>query len=260
MKKLYTLFLIGFLPFIAQAQSQCGVFVIPSTSCDTATCTGFASASGFGTPPFNYSWMPGNLIGANQNSLCVGTYTVTMTDSLGCVATQSVSILPSNLAAVVFNVVPASCANCCDGSATGMGTGGASPYTYIWMPGAFTTASAVGLCPGTYTFCVTDMNGCLTCTSTVVNFTTGLSSPDQQDFQVLPGNNPDQFLISNASTPSQNVSIRLVNALGQTVELRTVDLDTSSSTEFDLSTQAAGIYFILIESGGQKYTLKWVKS
>src|ERR1043165_4766776 len=52
----------------------------------------------------------------------------------------------------------------CNGSNNGQGivipAGGTPTYTYLWMPGAITSASASSLAPGTYTATATDANGC----------------------------------------------------------------------------------------------------
>lgn len=56
----------------------------------------------------------------------------------------------------------------CDGMASASVTGGTGPYTYLWNdPGAQSTASASGLCSGTYIVTVTDAVPC-TQTETVV--------------------------------------------------------------------------------------------
>ncbi|PCH91960.1 MAG: hypothetical protein COB85_08645, partial [Bacteroidetes bacterium] len=47
------------------------------------------------------------------------------------------------------------------GSAGVTAAGGTSPYTYLWNdPDAQTTASATGLCNGTYSVAITDLHGC----------------------------------------------------------------------------------------------------
>lgn len=47
-----------------------------------------------------------------------------------------------------------------DGAITVSGTGGTSPYTYLWTPINETTAAVTGLAPGTYNIVVTDADGC----------------------------------------------------------------------------------------------------
>jgi len=47
-----------------------------------------------------------------------------------------------------------------DGAATVSGAGGLGPYTYLWLPGGQTTATASNLYANTYTVTVTGANGC----------------------------------------------------------------------------------------------------
>jgi hypothetical protein len=58
----------------------------------------------------------------------------------------------------------------CDGTATVSATGGVQPYTYLWdgSAGFQATATAVGLCAGTYQVTVTDASGDTLVTSQVV--------------------------------------------------------------------------------------------
>jgi N-acetylneuraminic acid mutarotase len=55
--------------------------------------------------------------------------------------------------------VPTSCALACDGTATVTDPDPAAVVSYLWSNGQ-TTASATGLCAGTYTVTVTDTSGC----------------------------------------------------------------------------------------------------
>ena len=63
----------------------------------------------------------------------------------------------------------------CDGTATVTVSGGLVPYTYLWdgSAGFQATATAVGLCAGTYYVTVTDANGDTLVTSEMVNESSG---------------------------------------------------------------------------------------
>ncbi len=101
------------------------------------------------------------------NGLIAGTYTASVTDANGCVATTTFTITQPNL--LVLNMFSDDVN--CFGDATGKawvvvtgGTPGANPtYTYAWSP-AGTPAGAgdtiTGLIAGTYTVTVTDANNC----------------------------------------------------------------------------------------------------
>jgi gliding motility-associated-like protein len=131
-----------------------------NASCN-GSCNGSASVSASGgTGTYTYSWAPGGETTAAINSLCAGSYTVTVTDASNCTSTATITITqPTALnAGITSNNV--SCNGSCNGSATSNPSGGTGPYTFLWMPGAFTTNNVTGLCPGTYTCTVTDANLC----------------------------------------------------------------------------------------------------
>jgi hypothetical protein len=119
-----------------------------------------ASASG-GTSPYTYMWSDGNsqtTIAAS--GLSPGTYTITVTDSNGCVASFSNSIaqLPS---LSVTTIVTANADCFASGSIASSASGGVLPYTYMWNDASSqSTITATGLSAGTYIITVTDSNGC----------------------------------------------------------------------------------------------------
>lgn len=77
---------------------------------------------------------------------------------------------------IALNVNAASSGGCGanTGSVTATATGGTAPYTYLWQPGGYTTATVNNLPAGTYTVTVNDASGCGagadTVTVTVGNF------------------------------------------------------------------------------------------
>jgi gliding motility-associated-like protein len=131
-----------------------------TVSC-SGSCDGTVSvtASG-GTSGYFYSW---NSSPVQTNSvavgLCVGNYIASVSDSKGCVASTTASVIqPPVLTTSVSNVQP-SC-NICIGSATADGIGGTAPYTYSWSPGGQSVQTATNLCVGVHTVEVTDSKGC----------------------------------------------------------------------------------------------------
>ena len=107
--------------------------------------------------PFTYEWSNG---AASQdiNNLMAGPYEVTVTNSNGCVAVESINILQPDPLEVLVNVNNATCGNS-DGSATAVVSGGKTPYSYLWNSG--TAISSISNRPSAiYTVTVTDGNGC----------------------------------------------------------------------------------------------------
>jgi hypothetical protein len=111
-----------------------------------------------GVPPFTFLWSNGDTT-AVADSLPAGIHCVTVTDSLGCsniaCDTVDVPVLPAPVAAII---TPAGCLT--GATAAVSPSGGIPPYTYLWMPGNFTTAVVSNLSPGNYTITATDANGC----------------------------------------------------------------------------------------------------
>ncbi|GJM32429.1 MAG: hypothetical protein DHS20C18_14300 [Saprospiraceae bacterium] len=111
-----------------------------------------------GTPPFTFMWSNGSEQESIEN-LGEGTYTVTVTDALGCTATAefTVDVIDDFLLSIVPRDV------LCFGDNTGSilvnSSGGTAPYTYLWSNGA-TTNEIVNLETGTYNVTVTEANGC----------------------------------------------------------------------------------------------------
>ncbi len=141
--------------------------LLPNATFTDGTCSGACNGTATvvptgGTPPYSYLWAPGGQTTASINGLCIGNYTVTVTDANGCSSVQVITISePLPLAANAFGTNP-TCNLGCDGTAIANPTGGTAPYTYQWNPGGQTTASINGLCSGTYTVNITDANGCTT--------------------------------------------------------------------------------------------------
>ena len=134
-----------------------------------------------GTPAYTYAWSSG-CTAASCSPLCIGTYTVTVTDSWGCTSSGTATIIePTLLTASISGTTPTSCNAVCDGTATATGAGGTigAGYSYSWntVP-VQTTATATGLCAGTYTCTITDANSCTaTVTATITEPTLVVIAP-----------------------------------------------------------------------------------
>lgn len=145
------------------------------TSCN-GVCDGTASVTvTSGIAPYTYSWntLPVQNTQTATN-LCAGTYTVTITDSLGCIDTANVTITePAALNASIGSFTNEAC-GLSNGTAMVNVSGGTIPYTYSWNTSPVqTTATATGLAAGLYIVTVTDSAGCIDTTS--INLTNGSS-------------------------------------------------------------------------------------
>jgi len=126
-------------------------------------CNGAASVTVFnGTAPYQYWWnIPGQQSGPDIDSLCPGTYVVTVTDLQGCTFTDSTTITQPTPLQISVVSKPDYCGGLCAGTAVSIVSGGTPGYSYSWNdPSLQSTASAAGLCQGPYEVIITDANGC----------------------------------------------------------------------------------------------------
>jgi gliding motility-associated-like protein len=113
---------------------------------------------------FSYAWTPPANASTNvANGLTVGTYSVTVTDALGCDTVMTVAIAePAPVVAGIGSATDPLCSNTQDGSITATASGGVPPYSFDWSPntGGQNSATANGLDAGWYAITVSDANGC----------------------------------------------------------------------------------------------------
>ena len=132
------------------------------------------SASG-GTPGYTYLWSNSNT-GTSITNVTANTYSITVTDAIGCQATTSIIITqPPILTASITDTTTPSCFGGNNGTATVSTTGGSPGYTYYWTNGA-NTPTASGLTAGSYSVTVTDTHNCTTTVSTVISQPSALSA------------------------------------------------------------------------------------
>jgi gliding motility-associated-like protein len=119
-----------------------------------------------GTGSYSYQWSNGESATALSN-LFEGAYTVTITDSLNCFASDVFNVnQPSaiNILAIITNLT---CNNGLNGAIDVSVSGGTGSYSYSWSSGELSEdLSLIGA--GNYTLTVTDANGCTNSSSFVV--------------------------------------------------------------------------------------------
>lgn len=152
---------------ITQPASLSATIVSVNVTCNGGS-DGAATVSVLGgTAPYSYSWstLPVQTT-ANVSGLTAGTYSVTVTDALGCIQVATVTITQPSSISISTAQTNVNCFGGTTGSATAVVSGGVAPYTYLWSPGGSTGTTASALGANTYTLTVTDAAGC-TGTTTV---------------------------------------------------------------------------------------------
>ncbi len=111
-----------------------------------------------GIKPYTVEWSTGSH-NLSIDSLCIGTYSVQVTDANGCTNTTSIVITEPTALSLSGTSVTAHC-NQNDGVLTVTASGATPPYSYLWKPGNDTASLIDSAYPGNYAVLVTDNNGC----------------------------------------------------------------------------------------------------
>jgi gliding motility-associated-like protein len=134
------------------------------------TCSGLsdgtASINVVGAKPnATMSWSPAPALGqgtTNISGLQAGNYTLLVTgENTSCTASIDVTIVQPMAINASYISADATCYGACDGTITTNITGGSTPYSVSWMPGAYTGMTVNALCAGSYGVNIVDINGCV---------------------------------------------------------------------------------------------------
>ena len=154
------------------------------------------SLNGFvegGVPDYSYTWtdQSGNIVGngLDVNDIPGGEYYMVATDLNGCLFIDSIVVQEPPALTVSPTIVSfyfgaaVSCDYASDGIVDANASGGLPGYTYSWNTNPAQNASlATGLSAGTYTVTVTDVNGCTSTNTIVLN-----ANPSPQPVLPEPG-------------------------------------------------------------------------
>lgn len=145
-----------------------------NASCN-GNCDGMINLTTYGgQSPFSYQWN-NSAPTEDISGLCPGSYSVTVTDNMGCSAIASTVVNQSPQMVAIINSNGLSCGNC-NGTASVSVSGGQMPLSFLWntVPGQ-TTSHATNLCVGTYSVTVADQNNCTATTSVTISNSPGLN-------------------------------------------------------------------------------------
>ncbi|MDD4215491.1 MAG: gliding motility-associated C-terminal domain-containing protein, partial [Bacteroidales bacterium] len=114
-----------------------------------------------GSEPYSYYWSTSPpQSGQTASGLIIGTYYVTITDSVGCTTTESITISQPPLLQLYVTHQDEGCESSCDGTISTNVSGGVMPYDYDWSCSGMHTSSIMNVCTGTCDITVTDANNC----------------------------------------------------------------------------------------------------
>lgn len=167
----------------------CSAFQVTADNSDVL-CYGDESAQAFSYPtggntPYSYSWNSSPVQSTqNASNLGAGTYTITVTDNLGCIDVASITVIQPTTITNTMTHIDASSIGGNEGSATVNPMGGSPGFSYTWNPSGQITQTASNLSTGTYYVNIVDDNSCLKVDSIFINqppcndFTLGVNTSD----------------------------------------------------------------------------------
>jgi subtilisin-like proprotein convertase family protein len=194
-----------------------------------------------------YNWSNGETTEDLVN-VPAGSYSVTVTDANGCVATQNFNVNNSGTLFATAQVSNVTCFGGTNGSINITPSGGTLPYTYSWSNGA-PTQDISGLLAGNYTYTITDNIGCQYSSTITVGqaqqiLVTANSIANEQcntdngsiDINVSGGNGSYGYQWSNGS-----ISQDLVNLTSGTYTVNIIDgLGCNGSASFQIANNLTG--------------------
>lgn len=138
------------------------------------SCDGIITVTTDGTPPFTWTLdngQTGTYVAApglapyqfDIENVCPGTYTVNVVDGVGRTGSGGAVIGVSTASPIYANHTVTDATDCtapCNGQISVVAGGGTSPLTIAWSDDPTTNFIRTNLCPGSYTYVVTDANGC----------------------------------------------------------------------------------------------------
>ncbi|PCI95536.1 MAG: hypothetical protein COB15_12110, partial [Flavobacteriales bacterium] len=123
---------------------------------DQQLCDGSTTLLDAGSGHASYLWSGGEstqTLSVNSSDI----YTVEVTSTNGCTATDEVEIIISD--SIIPNMTSTNSCGTCGTAGVDSISGGVAPYTYLWSNGQ-TTPTAIDLAAGNYSVTITDANGC----------------------------------------------------------------------------------------------------
>ncbi len=224
-----------------------------------------------GTPGYDYQWTT-LATSEDLTGLSGGFYQLTITDTNNCSKTVGVAVSePQQLIAGIISSQNVTCHGACNGSLTGIASGGTQPYTYQWNnPGNSTTTNITGLCPGNYLFSVTDSKNCFTFSNAVITEPAALAvSSNTTDAQCGSANGAASVQVTGGVTPysyswsSGSTNDTATNLYAGTYTVNVLDANNcpvSATVNVDLTTTVSELCLVTVDSMSTHNILMWDKT
>ncbi|MEP6646189.1 MAG: PKD domain-containing protein [Saprospiraceae bacterium] len=213
-----------------------------------------------GLAPYSTMWIQNGSTEPALFNLAAGTYSNEVTDANGCkVVYDAIVTEPEVIGLNSITVVNTTGTQQHDGSITIDPKGGTAPYQVLWNTGA-TGNNITGLATGTYTYVITDANGCQYSSPEpiVVNVSTGLAEIKWPDYvTITPNPAKGDAMIKWSDLPYKNATLSIMTVDGRLIASQSMNTTTG---KWDLSSQklSEGLYIILLKHDREIYPFKLI--
>lgn len=204
--------------------------------------------------PVNHIWENGNTALMSRINLASGIYSVTIDDGGACSKVLTNQIIEPTLLSVNATHTDITCNAQANGSVSLNVSGGMLPYTYTWS-NSLTSAAISNLVPNTYSYTVTDGNGCeqngsqlivepalLTISKTITNNGCFGDSNGQIDITVAGGTTP--YTITWSPNTYVDAQFDITNAPAGNYDVTVTDNNGCTATGAYTITQPSGIVIL----------------
>jgi hypothetical protein len=211
-----------------------------------------------GSGILTYNWSNGST-DPSLGFLQAGTYSCTVTDANGCVATSSSFVITEPTALNTTSAVTdATTFGGTDGSVNITVSGGTGSYSYNWSNGA-NTEDLNNLPAGEYTVTITDGNNCTFIqTETVDQPSSIFISANLGDVALYPNPGDNILYIESNLFTGIDVNVQMFSVDGKMVKSEAISR-SFGLIELNTVELPSGVYFITLKTEKGNSSLKWIK-
>ena len=218
--------------------------IMINATINDALCNGQSSgsittAATGGTPNYIYFWHPNGQATPNINNLISGTYSVDITDNNNCYKTDTFTI--GEPTAIVVSITQNS------NQLVSTVSGGTPNYSYQWSSGQ-TNHNIIANNPGAYTLTITDANGCVQSSNTIM--ITSIIEIEIEQFSLYPNPFKQETLLEFGALKDV-VSVKILDVCGNTLEA--YELKNTEQFTIKRGAKASGIYFLEVKVDGETF-------
>ena len=198
---------------------------------------------------YTYLWS-NNVTSQDLSNVGAGLYTLTVTDSLLCVATYDARLTePDELEVTIVETSP---------FVLELSTviGGTPSYTYAWYESGNnvgTGTSYVVSTNGTYSLEATDANNCTNTSNSITYNVASVINGEEVNFRVYPNPFREEATIDFGYTVNE-ATISIVDIYGKLIEQH--EVVNASSFIITNKNKASGVYFMKMETANKLYNTK----